>query len=353
MAGELPRQRRRDLATFFRYAWVLIHRFRWTIGLLVAAVLWGAVLYGITPHAQLGGKRPDLMIALYASWMALLAQQPLSPPQTWYLAVLSGIYPVLGFLLVGEGLLRLSTLLVSRERGEADWMKVMANTHRDHTILCGLGHLGHRVLEELRTAGAEVVAIEADASCRFMAAAKRAGIPILVRDMRDDQTLIDAGVTSARCIVIATNNDMANVEVALDARRMNPKIRIAMRMFDQQIADKMKGVMHIDYAFSSAALAAPMVAGFVTGDGVLTSYDVGTARVESAEMTVGTHSALAGKSVQEIERAHPVRVIWRIDPAAPADPVLLGPGDTLAVGALLVVHGRTEALAAFRAQLAG
>ncbi|NJL18652.1 MAG: hypothetical protein HC938_17335 [Nitrospira sp.] len=39
-------------------------------------------------------------------------------------------------------------------------------------------------------------------------------------------------------IVIATNDDMANLEVALDARRLNPKIRVLMRLYDQQIAAK-------------------------------------------------------------------------------------------------------------------
>ena len=85
-------------------------------------------------------------------------------------------------------------------------------------------------------------------------------MPILIRDMKEDQALIDAGVAHARAIIIATNEDMANLEVALDARRLNPKIRILMRMFDQQIASKIKDAFAIDHAFSSAALAAPIVA---------------------------------------------------------------------------------------------
>ena len=85
-------------------------------------------------------------------------------------------------------------------------------------------------------------------------------MPVLVRDMKEDQALIDAGVQHARTIIIATNDDMANLEVALDARRMNPKIRVIMRLFDQRIADKFKEAALIDEAFSSAALAAPMVA---------------------------------------------------------------------------------------------
>ena len=38
-------------------------------------------------------------------------------------------------------------------------MLVMASTYRDHVILCGLGHLGFRVLLHLREGGALVVAL--------------------------------------------------------------------------------------------------------------------------------------------------------------------------------------------------
>jgi hypothetical protein len=192
--------------------------------------------------------------------MALFAQTIFSPPETWYLALLDGVYPLIGFGLVGEGVVRLGLLIVSRQHGEKEWMKVMASTHRDHVVLCGLGHLGYRILQQLKAAGEPVVAIEVDPTCRFLAEAKASGTPVLVRDMKDDEALREAGIAHARVVVIASNDDLANLEVALDARRLNPQIRVVMRLFDQRIADKFKDVKLIDEAFSAAALAAPRVA---------------------------------------------------------------------------------------------
>ena len=97
-------------------------------------------------------------------------------------------------------------------------------------------------------------------NARFLADAKATGTPVLVRSMQEDQALVDAGIEHARAIIIATNDDMANLEVALDARRMNPKVRVIMRLFDQRMADKFKEAALIDEAFSPAALAAPLVA---------------------------------------------------------------------------------------------
>jgi hypothetical protein len=257
------KHRRRDLSTLLLYVRVVSARFRVTLVALATLVLVGAVLYAVTPHAALGGHTPRSYQAIYAAWMALIGEPVWSPPETWYLALVCGTYPLFGFVLVGEGIVRLSLLLASREQGEKEWMKVMASTYRDHVILCGLGHLGSRILQQLLKSNVHVVALEKNPEARFLAEAKATGIPVLVRDAKEDQALVDAGIAHARAIIIATNDDTANLEVALDARRMSPQIRIIMRMFDQQLASKVKDAIGIDEAFSSAALAAPIVVGML------------------------------------------------------------------------------------------
>lgn len=338
------RRRRRDLRTARLYAWSIVRQFRWTLGGLAAAVVLGGAMFASTPSEALGGRPPGLLLAFDAAWLALFGEQLLGPPGTWYLALLVGAYPLLGFGLIGEGIVRLGLLVVSKREGEKEWMKVMASTYRDHVVLCGLGHLGYRILGQLVASGAEVVALEKDAQGRFVAQAKE-HVPVLVRDMKEDQALVDAGVPHARCIILATNDDIANLEVAMDARRMNPDIRIVMRMFDQQVADKIKGAMGIDAAFSSAALAAPIVAAMSYGARVLASFPVaGVAHVVS-ELRIEDKSALLGRTLGELEAAHAARVLARTPrggpgeaPPQPSAPVIAG--DTL------VVELRAEGLSA-------
>jgi Trk K+ transport system NAD-binding subunit len=216
-------------------------------------------------------------------------------------------------------------------------MMVMASTYRDHVVLCGLGHLGFRILSQLRAAGVSVVALEKNASGRFMGEAKATGTPILVNDMKDDESLIAAGVPHARCIIIATDDDMANLEVALDARRMNPEIKIVMRMFDQQIASKVKDAFTIDHAFSAAALAAPIVAAMSTDAAVLASYPIGDVAYLTAELSIAKSSPLAGQTTTELEAAYGARVlaVQSRDAAASAPPPL---GATLGAGDRVTVH---------------
>lgn len=245
---------------FLLYARALVHEFRWTLVTVALAILFGGFLFSITPHKGLSGARPDVLMSLYGAWTALYGQALFNPPETWYLEILGGVYPLLGFLVLGEGVVRFALLMTSRRRGEREWMLVMASTLRDHVVLCGLGHLGSRILERLEADGADVVVIEHDAASRFAAEAKERGTVILVADMRDDRVLEEAGVRHARCIVAATNDDMANLEVALDARRLNPSIRVLIRFFDQRIGAKIQDAFDIDEAFSSASIAAPIIA---------------------------------------------------------------------------------------------
>jgi Trk K+ transport system NAD-binding subunit len=280
--------------------------------------------------------------------MALFAQPIFSPPETWYLQLMCAVYPLLGFVLVGEGIVRLSLLLISKEQGEKEWMKVKASTYRDHVVLCGLGHLGSRILQQLTSVGVPVVAMEKDPQGRFLAEAKATGAPILVRDMKEDQSLIDAGVQFARCIVIATNDDIANLEVALDARRLNPTVKILMRMFDQQIADKIKDAFRIDQAFSSAALAAPIVAAMSHPGKVLASFPIGGVAHLAAEVAVDGASPLAGSTVAQVEARFAARVLAH----SPSGKGAVSPPPTEAVvaaGDTLVIHAAADRVAALMA----
>jgi voltage-gated potassium channel len=255
--------RRRRLTVLVRYAGLLLREFRWTLGLLLLVVALGGGLYAAAPASAFAESQPGRpWWPFLVAWMNLFGE-PLVSPRAWYLAAVEALFPLIGFALVGEGVVRLGMLMFSRRHGEKEWMTVMASTFRNHIIICGLGHLGYRILGHLIARGEDIVALERDGGCPFLSNARDSGVAVLVRDMRDDEALRAAGIIHARVIIVASNDDLANIEVALDARRLNPGIRVLLRLFDQRIADKFKDAGLIDEAFSSAALAAPVVAAMV------------------------------------------------------------------------------------------
>jgi Trk K+ transport system NAD-binding subunit len=240
--------------------------------------------------------------------------------------------------------------MVSRKHGEKEWMRVMASTYRDHVILCGLGHLGARVLQELISSGLPVIVLEKNKENRFLTVARELHAPVIMRDMTDDQSLIEAGIEHARVIIIATNSDMGNLEVALDARRLNSRIRVIMRLYDQQIASKITSAMMVDAAFSASALAAPVVAAMAMNAKVLASTMIGGVPHVTCELKLDSASRLAGRSVGQVEAEEKVRILARTPAAgatnhAPAGSELVQGGDTL------VVHLPSERLSALSASV--
>jgi Trk K+ transport system NAD-binding subunit len=337
----MQRLKQRTLLMTSLYAWALVRQFRWTLALLGAAVLGGGVLYALAPD-QLPNKGGNFTECMYWAWMALIGQ-PLQPGP-WYLYWLTAIYPLFGIVLIGEGVVRLAMLIISKRAGEKEWMNVMASAHHDHVVLCGIGHLGYRVLQQLVESKVAVVALELDGNGRFVANAKNLGVPVLIGDMKDDQQLINAGVPHARVIIIATNDDLANLEVALDARRMNPKIRVLMRQFDQQVAGKISGALSIDAAFSSSALAAPIVVAMSLGAKILATFTVANVPHVTGELIIENGSALAGKRAADIEKEFNARVLARSRGASalPLDGQLSA-GETLVV---YTEYARMSSLAA-------
>jgi Trk K+ transport system NAD-binding subunit len=328
----------------------MLYEFRGTLLALAAAVVVGAVMILLTPSATVEGQRPGTGTAFYAAWMAMLGEFVLQGlPSAGHLMVLFALYPVLGFVLIGEGVVRLALLMVSRKYGHKEWTKVAASTYRDHVILCGLGRLGFRVLEQLVATGTPVVVLEKRRANPFVAQARALGVPVLIADMKQDQSLESANVRRASAILACTNDDIGNLEVAIDSRRLNPKIRVVMRLFEQQLAAKVTDALDVDVAFSGSSLAAPTVAAMALGTRVLGSAVIGGVTHVTSEAEVAEGASLAGKRVDEVEATLSVKVLARMpagggpaESPAPAAAVVRS-GDTL------VIHAAASRLSAVAA----
>jgi len=344
MPAPLVRSNRQPILTSWLYFRAVAWEFRFSFLFAAAFIAIGAILFAMIPQESLQSRCPDFFTSIYAAWLAMLGQTVFVPPQPWYLELLQMIYPIAGFIIIGEGVVRFALLMISKRQGEKEWMRVMASTARNHVILCGLGHLGFRVLEHLTERGIETVALEKDPDSRFLTPVKALGIPVLIRDMKEDQALLDAGIEHAMSIIIATNDDMANIEVALDARRLNAGIRVIMRLFEQDIARKITGALTIDAAFSSSTLAAPMVAAMSLGTKVMTNVMIAGTQYVIAEVPVKKGSAIEGRRIDQIELGYTCRVLAILQPGG-AKQSPPAPSDIIAADQTIVVHVDAEHLA--------
>lgn len=170
----------------------------------------------------------------------------------------------------------------------------------EHIILCGLGHAGYRILELLLRLGEPVSLITDRTKAKWKRSVQERGIPLLIGDGTDERLLIEAGIEHAKAIVIATNNDLTNVSIALDAKRLNPRIAVVVRLFDQQLARRLEETSDVRRALSTSAMAAPAFAASALGEEVLSSFTVGETPFVVGRMAVEADSLVNGKTLGQL-----------------------------------------------------
>ncbi|MFN0119989.1 MAG: NAD-binding protein [Blastocatellia bacterium] len=130
----------------------------------------------------------------------------------------------------------------------------------DHVIVAGAGSVGSQVVEELLRRGQSVVVIDSQENGRFMPLIFGRRLPVVIGDGRQERTLTDAGVSTARALLSVTNDDLTNLEIGLNARGLAPRKRVVLRIYDQELAQSLREQLDIHFAFSMSAIAAEILA---------------------------------------------------------------------------------------------
>jgi Trk K+ transport system NAD-binding subunit len=179
----------------------------------------------------------------------------------------------------------------------------------DHVVVCGLGNIGYRMVEQLHDLGVPVVAAELHESNRYLPAVRRLGVPVLVADIRLTDTLQLLRVERARSVVVVTSSDIVNLEAALNVQAINPDVRVVQRLFDPDLAARVERAFGIHISRSPSALAAPAFAAAAAGEHVLATIAVGAAVLAVARLRVEAGCQAQGRTVAELEAAVGSRVL--------------------------------------------
>ncbi len=142
-------------------------------------------------------------------------------------------------------------------------------------LVCGMGHVGFRIVELLLRLGERVVVLTKETRADWRRAVEAAGGRLVPGDARDPGRLAEAGLAEARVLLAVTDRDPVNLEIALDARRARPDLPVVVRLFDQTLAQELEATHGVRRALSVSALAAPAFAGAALGESVLASFASG------------------------------------------------------------------------------
>lgn len=138
-------------------------------------------------------------------------------------------------------------------------------------LLCGLGRIGQSILGLLVRLGRDVVVVAAEPPTE----PPPPGVRFVPGNARDERLLEEAGLLSASALIAATDDDLANVAIALHARAAAPRLPVVVRLFDQDLASHLREALGVRGAFSSSALSAPAFVAAALGEQVVQAFEAG------------------------------------------------------------------------------
>jgi len=330
---------RHSLRAQWRDARVLLRESQRSLAWFAILLVGGTLAFYSLYRDPQTGAAISFVQALNAVFNLIFLQGSLTIPEHGLLQLLYFVIPIVGLFVVVDGLVHFGVALTNKQERGQKWQIAMASTYSDHVIVCGFGAVGYRVALELLRFDREVIAVEANPECRFIEKAQALGIPVIIADARQPETLMKANIQQADAIIPCTNDELANLDIALDARELNPGIKVVMRMFDADLAQRVEKGFGIHTAYSVSALAAPTIAAASMRVNVKSSFYVGDNLLHISEIVVRPGSAVAGMTVQKLEQSLNLSVISYIEDGQtllhPASDLCLNPGSRILVLASL------------------
>ena len=256
-------------------------------------------------------ERLDLIAAIYAVFALLVFETPLPLPDSWITRIVFFAVPISGILLLGQGLVRLGRGLLNKDL----WDQAMASTYKDHTIVCGLGTVGLKVTRWILDLDEEAVVIENSEDNPFIEEVRSWGVPVVIADARRAAVLESVNIKAAESIVPCTSDDLTNLSIALEARRLVPGLKVVLRMFDPHIAQNVQEGFDIHTVFSIPDISAPAFAAAATRAPLDFAFSYGgdggqeRSLLTITKFTLVPESILVGYTVGDLEDEFEVAII--------------------------------------------
>ncbi len=184
----------------------------------------------------------------------------------------------------------------------------VASTFSNHIILVGLGHLGYRVVRNLHELDQDVIVIELEPRDDLVADLHALDIPVLQGDATREALLEAAGVRRARVLMLCTQNDNLNLQMAVKARSLNPNIQVVMRIFDDDFARALEKQFGFS-ALSATGMAAPVFAATAAGMDISHPITIEGQSLSLARLNVLPKGKLVNLTVSQIEERYRVSVV--------------------------------------------
>jgi len=286
---------------------LLLREFRDPLLLFLLAIVGSGLIY-YALAARYGEPLSNPVEAVFLVLAATFLESLGDFPHAFPLQLFHFIMPVIGMVTLAHGLADFGTLFFNRRARGKEWEMAVASTFSNHIILVGLGHLGFRVADQLHQMEQDVVAIELSPTADLVANTRRLDIPVLPGDGTKEDLLEAAGIRRARAIILCTQNDSLNLQMAVKARGISPSIHVVIRIFDDDFAAALQKQFGFT-AISATGMASPVFAAAAAGANITPPI-----MVEGNPLCFGTVEFLdcadaRGKTLHDLEQRYHISAV--------------------------------------------
>jgi Trk K+ transport system NAD-binding subunit len=173
---------------------------------------------------------------------------------------------------------------------------------RGHVIIAGVGATGERIAALLEQLSRPAVGIEAEP----LSPHAPAHLPVIRGTPTAAANLREAHLETAHGLVAATSDELQNLQIALLTASINPRCRLAVRIFDPRLSENLSSVLPDARILCITTLAATAYAAAALGEHVISLFQMLGRPVLVVEYVVGDSDTLNGRALWEIAEGYSV-----------------------------------------------
>lgn len=201
----------------------------------------------------------------------------------------------------------------------------------DHIVVIGLGRVGRRVAQLLQELKQPLVGVHAT----DLEPGVLPQMPLIVGNITN--ALNKVNITTAKSVIIVTDDEVANLEIALRTHAANPTASLAIRTFDPRFGENVAQLLPYAKFMDVYALAAEAFVAAAFGENILNLFRLNNQTILVTEYQIEAEDTLNGRLLADIAYGYglvPILHAKATDQTAkfmPSDDIKLRVGDRLVV----------------------
>ncbi len=191
-------------------------------------------LFGVYPKATF----LDLLVNAFHMSMG---ERVVAPGDGILPSILTFLLPIISFIVVGEGALRVFSVFMDRGKHQEEWNTMVANTFSNHIVIFGVGELGKAMVKRLHKEYPkdQIVLVDLHPGLFAETGLSNENVVFIQSDMTNIETLHVVNTHKAKLVFLASGNDVINLEAAYKILQINPQTQIWVRLHHSGLVDLM------------------------------------------------------------------------------------------------------------------